>query len=171
MKRDYKIYAVDFDGTLHFGKKFPFIKEPNKHLIAFLMTRRASGDKVILWTCREGRQLKYALDWCEEQGIVFDAVNDNIPEMIKEFRGSNSRKVFADYYIDDSNIANFKYEILIDNTRLTDDDIKYLVDTIKGEVFVEVQVNVNTDSSEKDSDAWRTRYNQEPIGKNRLFSD
>lgn len=35
-----------------------------------------------------------------EQNLEFDAVNDNLPEII-EFYGHNSRKISCDYYIDD----------------------------------------------------------------------
>ena len=36
----------------------------------------------------------------QEQNLEFDAVNDNLPEII-EFYGHNSRKISCDYYIDD----------------------------------------------------------------------
>ena len=39
-------------------------------------------------------------EWCREQNLEFDAVNDNLPEII-EFYGHNSRKISCDYYIDD----------------------------------------------------------------------
>ena len=39
-------------------------------------------------------------DWCREQNLEFDAVNDNLPEII-ELYGNNSRKITCDYYIDD----------------------------------------------------------------------
>jgi len=34
--------------------------------------------------------------------LVFDAINDNLPE-IKELYGNNSRKISYDIYIDDRN--------------------------------------------------------------------
>ena len=37
---------------------------------------------------------------CAEQGLIFDAVNENLPDMIEKF-GGDSRKIFADVYIDD----------------------------------------------------------------------
>ena len=40
--------------------------------------------------------------WCEEIGLVFDAVNDNLPENVSRYK-NNCRKVNADYYIDDRN--------------------------------------------------------------------
>ena len=42
---------------------------------------------------------KKQLDF-QEQNFEFDAVNDNLPEII-EFYGHNSRKISCDYYIDD----------------------------------------------------------------------
>ena len=56
--------------------------------------------KVILWTCRVDDRLEAAVRWCAEQGLVFDAVNDNLPELVAKY-GSNCRKVCADRYIDD----------------------------------------------------------------------
>ena len=44
-----------------------------------------------------------AVEWCRQQGLTFDAVNDNLPEIINLY-GSNSRKVSCDYYIDDKAI-------------------------------------------------------------------
>lgn len=55
---------------------------------------------LILWTCRAGEKLQEAIEWCREHGLLSDAVNDNLPEMIEKW-GSNSRKITADIYIDD----------------------------------------------------------------------
>lgn len=93
------IIAVDFDGCLC-QNKWPDIGEPNAPLIALLDGRRKNGDKIILWTCREGQMLSAALLWCMRQGLEFDAVNDNLEEMKEKF-GNNCRKVAADVYIDD----------------------------------------------------------------------
>ena len=40
------------------------------------------------------------MQWCEQLGLIFDAVNDNIPEIVNHY-GNNSRKISCDYYIDD----------------------------------------------------------------------
>lgn len=94
-----KVIAVDFDGTLSLGE-WPNIGPANEELISFLKEQKKKGDKLILWTCREGEALKEAVEWCAREGLEFDAVNDNIPEMIERY-GTNSRKVSCDYYIDD----------------------------------------------------------------------
>lgn len=104
-KRD--IIAVDFDGTLC-ENQWPEIGLPNTKLIKELIYRRKQGDKLILWTNRVDDKLENAVNWCKEQGLEFDAINDNLPEIV-EFFGSNSRKVFANIYIDDR--ANNRYDL------------------------------------------------------------
>lgn len=93
------VYAVDFDGTLC-ENAFPEIGRPRRDVINFVKAARAAGDKVILWTCRVDDRLEAAVAWCAEQGLAFDAVNDNLPELIEKYN-SNCRKVCADVYIDD----------------------------------------------------------------------
>lgn len=93
------IIAVDFDGTLC-ENKYPEIGEPNTRIIKQLLKQQENGDKFILWTCRTGKELDEALIWCREFGIVFDAVNENLPERIEQY-GGDCRKVFADEYWDD----------------------------------------------------------------------
>lgn len=93
------IIAVDFDGVLC-KNKYPEIGEPNTELLKLIPIFQANGDKFILWTCRTGKELDEALIWCRELGIVFDAVNENLPESIEAY-GGDCRKVFADQYWDD----------------------------------------------------------------------
>ena len=100
-----EIYAVDFDGTLNIADTYPELGEPNTELIEFLKERRAAGDKIILWTCREGELLKTAVKYCNNYGLFFHAVNENLPENITYF-GNNCRKVWAHHYIDDKNMIS-----------------------------------------------------------------
>lgn len=102
------IIAVDFDGTLC-ENKFPEIGKPNRTIIEYLKKKQNGGDKLILWTCRNEEQTKAAVEWCQEQGLTFDAVNDNLPEIVEAF-GSNCRKIFANEYIDDRNTDIKKVE-------------------------------------------------------------
>ena len=93
------IYAVDFDGTLC-ENAWPEIGTPNTHLIRVLNAFKEKGDRLILWTCRSGSKLTEAVEWCKERGLEFDAINENLPEIIAAFDGE-SRKIFANVYIDD----------------------------------------------------------------------
>lgn len=94
-----KIIACDFDGTLC-ENEFPNIGAPRQKIIDKLKREISFGSKVILWTCRDGEYLSSAVKWCEQRGIVFDAINDNLEEVKKDFMG-NSRKVVATEYWDD----------------------------------------------------------------------
>jgi len=96
------IIAVDFDGTLC-EHKYPEIGEPYFHIISRLINRKLNGDKLILWTCRDGIKLQEAINWCKELGLEFDAINEDLPE-IKETFTFKSQKVYADVYLDDRNI-------------------------------------------------------------------
>lgn len=100
-----QIYAVDFDGTLC-AYNWPYIGKPNDSLIAYLQSAQKSGTKLILWTCREGDKLDEAIEWCKQQGLEFDAVNENLPEIIEAF-GGDSRKIFANIYVDDRSVNPF----------------------------------------------------------------
>lgn len=99
MKNTYQTIAVDFDGTLCFSD-WPDLGEPNLALIAYLKRWKQNGNKLILWTCRAGDALSDAVEWCMTQGLEFDAINDNLPEIVALY-GTNSRKITCDYYIDD----------------------------------------------------------------------
>lgn len=97
--------AVDFDGTLC-NYDFPKIGNQTvlqKKLLDLLINMRNNGHKIILWTNR-GDNLKYpvlseAIDWCRNQGLEFDSINENLPGQ-KKLSGY-SPKIMADYYIDD----------------------------------------------------------------------
>lgn len=94
-----QILAIDFDGTLCVNK-YPEIGAPRTALINAVKREQANGAALILWTCRTGKELAEAVEWCSKQGLHFDAVNDNLPSVVKKF-GGNSRKVVATKYIDD----------------------------------------------------------------------
>jgi hypothetical protein len=108
LNREYTIYAVDFDGTLC-ESKFPGIGAPNKYLIDHLIKRREQRNKVILWTCRCGEKLYEAVEWCQQHGLEFDAINENLPETLEWLGGTESRKIHADVFIDDKAVNKPKY--------------------------------------------------------------
>lgn len=93
------VFAVDFDNTLCHSI-WPNAGEPNWPVINKLKSIQAAGHCLVLWTCREGVELQIAVDWCREQGLVFEAVNDN-PVWLQMKHGNNCRKIGADYFLDD----------------------------------------------------------------------
>ena len=108
-KKDSYTIAVDFDGTLC-EYDFPRIGQQLQHhkdLLEVLINLRIKGHKLILWTCRGDNDeypcLSEALQWCRNQGLEFDAINENI-KGTKKLSGP-SPKVVADFYLDDKAIA------------------------------------------------------------------
>ena len=110
------VIAIDFDGTLTLRHTFPEAGEPRKWLVEKAKKWRTQGHKLILWTCRTnvspdedhifptGNHLDDAVEWCKEQGLEFDAINQSLQEVDypnKKF----SRKIFADFYIDDRSVV------------------------------------------------------------------
>lgn len=88
------IIAVDYDGILETADGM------NTTLLNRLRANQRRGDAVILWTCREGRTLTEALRKLRAVGFVPTLVNENTPDVIRRF-GRNTRKIYADVYIDD----------------------------------------------------------------------
>ena len=72
----------------------------------YIKYEKSQGAKIILWTCRTGSKLINAIKFCEENGIELDAINENLPEMIELF-GEDTRKIFADEYIEDKSVIPF----------------------------------------------------------------
>ena len=108
-----QIIAIDFDNTLTLNQDFPEIGEPRTWLIEAAKRWKKEGHKLILWTCRgnvkEGDvsmfpvrdTLDEAVDWCKSHGLEFDAINQSLEEL-ENPNYTFSRKVFANFYIDDS---------------------------------------------------------------------
>ena len=94
--------AVDFDGTI-VENRYPKIGKPVLFAIESLKKLQEDGHHLILWTYRTGRELEEAVEFCRLRGIKFYAVNKSYPEEIYDL--SLSRKIQADYFIDDRNIG------------------------------------------------------------------
>lgn len=101
MNENFQIIAVDFNSTLCFSN-WPELSEPNSALISYLRDGRLDGNKLILRTRRAGDALNQTVEWCRQQNLEFDAVNDSLTEFVELYiYGNNSRKISCDYYIDD----------------------------------------------------------------------
>ena len=96
--------AVDFDGTI-VTHKYPEIGEEIPFATETLKTRIREGHKIILWSVREGKMLDEAIEWCRRRGVEFYAVNKDYPEEDVSKNMYFSRKLKADYFIDDRNIG------------------------------------------------------------------
>jgi len=98
------LIAIDFDGTI-VEDAYPAIGKPQ--LFAFETMKRLQNDghRLILWTYRYGKKLDEAVNFCNENGLEFYAINSSFPN--EEYSGTESRKIGADLFIDDRNIGGF----------------------------------------------------------------
>jgi len=103
--KDKLILGIDFDGTV-VEDAYPGIGEPMIFAFDTLKKLQEEGHRLILWTYRHGKRLDEAVEFCRENGIEFYAVNRSFPE--EQFDESKaSRKIHADFFIDDRNIGGF----------------------------------------------------------------
>lgn len=100
------IIAVDFDGILC-ENAFPEIGKPNYEVISLIRQLMDKGHEVVLWTTRNGQELNDAVLWCKNRGLHFCAINDQAPSNKEKFGDmypTESRKVYADVYVDDHSV-------------------------------------------------------------------
>lgn len=107
------VALIDFDGTI-VEHCFPNIGTPLPNAFEVLREMKEAGWKLVLWTCRENyghliakQYLKAAVDFCAENGVEFDAVNETLDNC--EFRPEDciKRKPYAHIHIDDRNLGGF----------------------------------------------------------------
>ena len=96
------IIAVDFDGTI-VENKYPDIGKEKPFAIQTLRTLQQEGNRLILFTSREGEELDAAVKFCHDRGLDFYAANSNQPADALFKR--QTAKVIADLYIDDRNLG------------------------------------------------------------------
>ncbi|MNW28079.1 hypothetical protein D3C74_48910 [compost metagenome] len=104
---DQLIIGVDFDGTITTEPDMgcELTLQPDcKRVLQWL---KEQDVRLVLWTCRTDVGLKEAENFLirNEMLDLFEAVNDNIPEVNQKYAPHVSRKLGADYYIDDKNLG------------------------------------------------------------------
>ncbi len=98
MSKDSKwTIAIDFDGTC-VEHDYPAVGMDVEGAVDTLRALNKRGHRLILYTMRSGEKLEAALKWFKERKITLWAVNRN-PE---QEEWTESPKVYADIYIDDS---------------------------------------------------------------------
>ena len=95
------ILAIDFDGTI-VEHKYPEIGAEIPNSFKVLKQLQNDGHTLILWTFRSGKLLAKAVRYCKQNGLEFYAINSNSPD--EAYDPQFSRKIYADFYIDDRNI-------------------------------------------------------------------
>lgn len=101
------ILAIDFDGTIA-STTYPKINGLIQDSKKYINKLYNDGWYIIIWTCRcnDGDPelpLDMMKDFLDKEGILYNKINEHHPALV-EFYGNNTRKVLADYYIDDKNL-------------------------------------------------------------------
>lgn len=97
---DRVIIAIDFDGTC-VEHDYPAIGLEVEGCVEVLRELNKRGHRLILHTMRSGEKLDKAVKWFKDREIALWAVNEN-PE---QKAWTESPKVFANIYIDDSSLG------------------------------------------------------------------
>ncbi|MCK4576816.1 hypothetical protein KAU34_10440 [candidate division WOR-3 bacterium] len=100
------ILAIDFDGTIRKSKRAIDIgSELMPNCKRVLKKLYDEGFRMILWTCRSKAWCKEVVEFMEEEDILkyFECINENIPNVY----WWDTRKIYADVYIDDLNLQGF----------------------------------------------------------------
>lgn len=97
------IVAIDFDGTIHTGE-YPAIGQPATDAVKYIQRIKQDGHTIIIWSSRNGVPYREMVSWLDRYGIPYDTINQSAPENLRQY-GLDTRKVYADIYIDDHNLG------------------------------------------------------------------
>lgn len=100
-----KKIAVDFDGTI-VDDAYPGIGKAKIFAFETLKRLQSEGFRLILWTYRHGKALDEAVEFCKKNGVEFYAINSSFEGEVFD-SANQSRKLDADWFIDDRNIGGF----------------------------------------------------------------
>lgn len=98
------IIATDFDDTLVHTDTYPVIGEPTSWFYQLKeLQHKFSNLKTILWTCRDGEALQAAIDFCFQNDLILDAINEDVKESLRW--KNRTHKPFAHIYVDDRAVS------------------------------------------------------------------
>jgi len=100
------IFCIDFDGTItELG--YPEIGKEKIKAIETIIRLQRAGHKIVIWTVREGKRLKEAVEWLKSRGVFPDFVNFTRGCERSTFETPDIRKFDADYFLDDKSFPPF----------------------------------------------------------------
>ena len=97
------ILSIDFDGTIctHTYPECGTLIDGAKEVINKLYDE---GFGIIIWTCRMDKPAESAKQFLLDNGVKYHKFNEHMDYLIEHY-GNNTRKIFADIYIDDKNLG------------------------------------------------------------------
>lgn len=97
------IVAIDFDGTIA-DNEYPEIGELKDGVKEFMELIKNKGWRITIWTCRQ--ETHKVEKFLNKHNLPYDGINENIltQEELDEYGFVDTRKIGADFYIDDKSI-------------------------------------------------------------------
>lgn len=112
LKLKYQYFAVDFDNTIAYDA-YPKIGDLIPGAKETLELIKDLGGHILIWTCRTDKYLENAIAFLDKNKIPYDCVNESFSENVN-FYGGDTRKCYADVYIDDRCILWKDYGGVVD---------------------------------------------------------
>lgn len=97
------IISIDYDDTIVYAD-YPNIGVIKPFAAIVINQLYDEGHTIIINTCRSGEHEAAAAQYLTESGVQFHHINENHPDNIAQY-DSDSRKIFADVYIDDKQLG------------------------------------------------------------------
>jgi hydroxymethylpyrimidine pyrophosphatase-like HAD family hydrolase len=110
------IISIDYDDTIVYAD-YPNIGVIKPFAALVINQLYSEGHTIIINTCRSGEHETAAAQYLTDKGVKFHHINENHPDNIAQY-DSDSRKIFADVYIDDKQLGGLPdnwmtiYEVL-----------------------------------------------------------
>lgn len=104
MQKHKAIIAFDFDDTI-VHTQWPTIVGFRPFAKQCLQELHDAGCFIIIHTCRSKEHEAAAAQFLKDNGVHFDLINANHPQLIQVFE-ADCRKISADVYVDDKNIQS-----------------------------------------------------------------
>lgn len=98
------ILAIDFDGTI-VDDQFPDVGNMKQGAAEAINQLYADGYTIIIWTCRTGINKARAVEFLARNGVKWHYFNESSYHNLKAHNFRDTRKVYADLYIDDRMIG------------------------------------------------------------------
>lgn len=114
-----KVIAIDFDETITDNTPYPVTGMVRAEAKEYITKLYDKGYVLVLWTCRSGKHLTDAINVLSENDLLDKFTLINGDTMVRQIP---SRKIVADFYIDDRSCLgeiNWKdiYEYIIENIK------------------------------------------------------
>ena len=111
-----KIISIDYDDTIVYAN-YPEVGILKPYAREIINKLYYDGHTIIINTCRSGGHQQMASEYLKLMGVKFHHINENHPDNIVLY-DSDSRKIFADIYIDDKQFGGLPDSWITINTMI-----------------------------------------------------